>query len=124
MVSSVESSVVELQLFFVWMSKINRQLNFSFLGSEKYPGENEYKRYLSAHGVRSNASTSMHLTNYKFEVLADHAEKAVDIFSNFFVAPLFTSSGTGREVQAVDSENRYAQCFRNQKQRSSSCISF
>jgi insulysin len=77
----------------------------SFLGSEKYPGENEYKRYLSAHGGRSNASTSMHLTNYKFEVLADRAEKAVDIFSNFFVAPLFTSSGTGREVQAVDSEN-------------------
>lgn len=78
---------------------------YSFLGSEKYPGENEYKRYLSSHGGRSNASTSMHLTNYKFEVLADHAEKAVDLFSNFFVAPLFTSSGTGREVQAVDSEN-------------------
>jgi insulysin len=47
----------------------------------------------------------MHLTNYKFEVLADHAEKAVDIFSNFFVAPMFTASGTGREVNAVDSEN-------------------
>ena len=47
----------------------------------------------------------MFTTNYKFEVLADKAEKAVDIFSNFFVAPLFTSSGTGREVQAVDSEN-------------------
>jgi insulysin len=53
----------------------------------------------------SNASTSMHLTNYKFQILADHAEKAVDIFSNFFVAPLFTSSGTEREVQAVSSEN-------------------
>lgn len=77
----------------------------SFLGSEKYPGENEYKRYLSAHGGRSNASTSMQLTNYKFEVLADHAEMAVDIFSNFFIAPLFTASGTSREVQAVDSEN-------------------
>ena len=76
-----------------------------FLGSEKYPGENEYKRYLASHGGRSNASTSMHLTNYKFEILADHAEKAVDIFSNFFVAPLFTSSGTEREVQAVSSEN-------------------
>ena len=47
----------------------------------------------------------MHLTNYKFEVLADHAEKAVDIFSNFFISPLFTASGTAREVQAVDSEN-------------------
>ena len=76
-----------------------------FLGSEKYPGENEYKRYLASHGGRSNASTSMHITNYKFEILADHAEKAVDIFSNFFVEPLFTKSGTEREVQAVNSEN-------------------
>ncbi|KAL3920123.1 MAG: hypothetical protein SGILL_003418 [Bacillariaceae sp.] len=76
-----------------------------FLGSEKYPGENEYKRYLASHGGRSNASTSMHLTNYKFEVIADKFEKAFDVFSHFFVAPLFSSSGTGREVQAVDSEN-------------------
>lgn len=77
----------------------------SFLGSEKYPGENEYKRFLSNHGGRSNASTSMHTTNYKAEVLADHAETAFDIFSNFFIAPLFTLSGTAREVQAIDSEN-------------------
>jgi insulysin len=76
-----------------------------FLGSEKYPGENEYKRYLSNHGGRSNASTSLHLTVYKFDVLAEHAEQAVDIFSNFFISPLFTLSGTSREVQAVDSEN-------------------
>lgn len=76
-----------------------------FLGSKKYPGENEYKRYLAAHGGRSNASTSLHLTTYKFDILSPYAEKALDIFSNFFVAPLFTLSGTSREVQAVDSEN-------------------
>ncbi len=75
------------------------------MGSEKYPGENEYKRFLSNHGGRSNASTSMHTTNYKAEVLADHAETTFDIFSNFFIAPLFTLSGTAREVQAIDSEN-------------------
>lgn len=76
-----------------------------FLGSEKYPGENEYKRYLASHGGRSNASTSLHLTTYKFDILAEYAEHAVDIFSNFFVAPLFTASGTAREVNAVNSEN-------------------
>ena len=68
-------------------------------------GENDYKSYLAAHGGRSNASTSMHMTTYKFEVLAPHAEKALDMFLQFFVAPLFTESGTGREVNAVDSEN-------------------
>jgi insulysin len=76
-----------------------------FLGSVKYPGENEYKSYLAQHGGRSNASTSMHLTTYKFEILAEYAEHALDLFSNFFTDPLFTSSGTGREVNAVDSEN-------------------
>jgi insulysin len=76
-----------------------------FLGSVKYPGENEYKSYLAQHGGHSNASTSMHFTTYKFDVLAEHAERAIDIFANFFVAPLFTVSGTSREVLAVDSEN-------------------
>lgn len=65
----------------------------------------QFKKYLSSHGGRSNASTSMSQTVYKFDILADHAEKAIDIFSNFFISPLFTESGTSREVNAVDSEN-------------------
>jgi len=76
-----------------------------FLGSEAYPGENEYKQYLSRHGGRSNASTSMSHTTYHFEIVAKHADHAVDIFSNFFVSPLFTQDGTSRELNAVDSEN-------------------
>lgn len=44
-------------------------------------------------------------TTYQFDVLAEHGEKALDLFSNFFVDPLFTKSGTQREVNAVDSEN-------------------
>ena len=47
----------------------------------------------------------MSTTTYKCEVLAEHADGAIDIFANFFVSPLFTRSGTGREVNAVDSEN-------------------
>lgn len=77
----------------------------SFLGSTAYPGENEFKKFLSSHGGRSNASTSMSQTVYKFEILQEYAEKAIDIFSNFFISPLFTISGTSREVNAVDSEN-------------------
>ena len=36
-----------------------------FLGSEEYPRENEYKQYLSKHGGRSNASTSLSHTTYQ-----------------------------------------------------------
>eukprot|EP00814_Leptocylindrus_danicus_P018893 CAMPEP_0116007748 /NCGR_PEP_ID=MMETSP0321-20121206/2472_1 /TAXON_ID=163516 /ORGANISM="Leptocylindrus danicus var. danicus, Strain B650" /LENGTH=1177 /DNA_ID=CAMNT_0003476479 /DNA_START=185 /DNA_END=3718 /DNA_ORIENTATION=+ len=76
-----------------------------FYGSKKYPVENYYKRYLATHGGRSNASTSMDCATFKFEVMQEHAEEAVDIFAQFFVDPLMTESGTGREVQAVNSEN-------------------
>jgi len=76
-----------------------------FLGSTKYPLENQYKQYLAQHGGSSNASTSMHQTTFKFQIQAAFAEHALDIFSHFFVSPLFTVSGTAREVQAVDSEN-------------------
>lgn len=46
--------------------------------------------------------TSCLKTTYQFDVLADHGEKALDMFSHFFISPLFTKSGTQREVQAVD----------------------
>ncbi|CAM9402879.1 unnamed protein product, partial [Laminaria digitata] len=76
-----------------------------FLGTSKYPKENAYKSYLSKHGGRSNASTSMDATTFKFEVGAEHLRGALDIFSQFFVSPLFSESSTGRELLAVDSED-------------------
>ena len=41
-------------------------------GTSKYPVENAYKSYLAKHGGRSNASTSMDATTFKFEVGAEH----------------------------------------------------
>jgi insulysin len=76
-----------------------------FLGSAKYPEESAYKKFLAAHGGRSNASTSMDTTVYKFEVLAAHLEEVLDIFAQFFVEPLFTESATERELNAVDAED-------------------
>jgi insulysin len=76
-----------------------------FLGSEKYPEESAYKKFLAAHGGRSNASTSMEATVFKFEVLDQDLAGALDIFAQFFVAPLFTESATERELKAVDAED-------------------
>ncbi|CAM9553930.1 unnamed protein product, partial [Discosporangium mesarthrocarpum] len=76
-----------------------------FLGTSKYPIENAYKAYLAKHGGRSNAATSMDNTTYKFEVGADHIRGALDIFSQFFVSPLFLEGSTDRELRAVDSED-------------------
>ncbi|KAJ0393808.1 hypothetical protein ATCC90586_001339 [Pythium insidiosum] len=76
-----------------------------FLGTAKYPDENSYKQFLSAHSGRSNASTSQMHTNFYFDVLAEHLHEALDRFAQFFIAPLFTPSATEREMNAVNSEN-------------------
>lgn len=77
-----------------------------FMGTAKYPEENDYKEYLAKHLGRLNAFTAAEHTNYIFEVGSDHLEGALDRFSQFFVAPLFSKSCTDREMRAVDSENK------------------
>lgn len=78
---------------------------WQFLGTEKYPDENTYQMYLSQHGGSSNAYTDQEDTNYFFDVQSDFLEGALDIFAQFFIAPLFTESATNRELNAVDSEH-------------------
>ncbi|XP_076461437.1 insulin-degrading enzyme-like [Babylonia areolata] len=76
-----------------------------FLGTEKYPEENAYSKFLSEHGGSSNAFTSLEHTNYFFDVAPDGLAGALDRFAQFFLCPLFTPSATEREVNAVNSEN-------------------
>jgi insulysin len=76
-----------------------------FMGTTKYPIENEYSSYLSSHGGYSNAYTSQENTVYYFDVQPDHLEGALDRFAAFFTCPLLSDSSTSREINAVDSEN-------------------
>ncbi|XP_066956310.1 insulin-degrading enzyme [Macrobrachium rosenbergii] len=76
-----------------------------FMGTEKYPCENEYNKYLNEHGGSSNAYTAADHTNYYFDVAPDAFPGALDRFAQFYVSPLFTESGVDREVNAVNSEH-------------------
>lgn len=76
-----------------------------FLGTAKYPSENEYSKFLSAHAGSSNAYTSTDHTNYHFDVKPEELPGALDRFVQFFLSPQFTESATEREVCAVDSEH-------------------
>ncbi|KNC46818.1 uncharacterized protein AMSG_03249 [Thecamonas trahens ATCC 50062] len=76
-----------------------------FLGSDKYPEEDAYRKFINDHGGGCNASTSSEKTTYHFDVEASALATALDIFVSIFIAPLFTSSCAAREVKAVDSEN-------------------
>lgn len=76
-----------------------------FLGTEKFPEEGEYKRFVKQHGGKCNASTGDDKTCYQFDVSPAFLEGAMDRFSQFFLTPLFTKSATEREINAVDSEH-------------------
>uniref|UniRef100_A0A0R3WFR8 Peptidase_M16 domain-containing protein n=1 Tax=Taenia asiatica TaxID=60517 RepID=A0A0R3WFR8_TAEAS len=75
------------------------------LGSQKYPGENEYSRFITSHSGYCNAFTSTTETCYVFDIAPDYLYEALKRFSEIFVAPLFTESATEREVNAVNSEH-------------------
>lgn len=75
-----------------------------FMGTSKYPKENEYFEYLSQHSGSSNAYTQMANTNFHFDVGPEHLEGALDRFSQFFLEPLFDRSCLEREIKAIDSE--------------------
>jgi insulysin len=86
-----------------------------FLGTEKYPDEDEYETFLSQFGGFSNAYTDMEDTNYFFclttpntnpNVTSDALSGALDRLAQFFVAPLFDPDATERECKAIDSEYR------------------
>ena len=75
-----------------------------FLGTKKYPEADAYQEFISSHGGNHNAYTSFEDTNYFFDIDPDQLEPALDRFSQFFIAPLFTEQYVEREKNAVHSE--------------------
>ncbi|XP_064466057.1 insulin-degrading enzyme-like isoform X2 [Ornithodoros turicata] len=76
-----------------------------FLGTEKYPEENAYHKYLSQHAGTANAFTANDHTCYYFDVAPEFLEQALDRFASFFVCPLFNEDASDREANAVHSEH-------------------
>jgi len=76
-----------------------------FMGSKKYPKENEFSEYISSIGGLYNAFTSYDRTAYHFICSAEYFSNVFDIFINFFIEPLFDESSVAREINAVDAEH-------------------
>ena len=75
-----------------------------FMGTEKYPSENDYEEYISKNGGNSNAFTSGDKTVFYFDIDNDAFEGAIDRFAQFFISPKFNEGSVEREINAVDSE--------------------
>lgn len=86
-----------------------------FLGTEKYPIESDYDRFIRAHDGKSNAYTSTDYTLYLFSISPSAFEEALDRFSFFFKKPLFHPSGVERELNAINQE--FAKNFNQEETR-------
>ena len=77
-----------------------------FLGSKKYPEENYFDEMVKKGGGSMNAYTDIFETVYYFDILNDHLEHTLDVFSRFFIDPKFDKNSVDREINAINSEHR------------------
>jgi insulysin len=75
-----------------------------FLGSKKYPNGDDYFKTVTENNGHFNAYTDRELTNYFFDIHYFAFDKALDIFSRFFIDPLFSEEKMNKEVNSVNSE--------------------
>ncbi|KAK2169696.1 hypothetical protein NP493_1179g00008 [Ridgeia piscesae] len=75
-----------------------------FMGSEKYPDENDFDAYVKQFGGNSNAYTECESTVFYFDIQQKNFREALDRFANFFIKPLLKRDSMEREILAVDSE--------------------
>lgn len=77
-----------------------------FMGTEKYPKEEEYKAFIAQNGGSTNAFTSGDITCFYFDVSNNSFSEALDRFAQFFISPLFNKESVEKEIKAIDSENK------------------
>jgi len=76
-----------------------------FMGTEKYPDEQEYSLIINNHAGSQNAYTTSERTNYIFDVSSSSLNLVLDRFAQFFVSPLCLPSAVDRELLAVNNEH-------------------
>jgi insulysin len=75
-----------------------------FMGTKKYPSENEFFTYVSDYAGQTNAFTAPNRTVYMFSSQTAGFLPILDRFAHFFIDPLFNPANIAREMHAVDQE--------------------
>lgn len=76
-----------------------------FTGTEKYPDRLALSECISKYQGTSNSKTTAWEQLYDFSVTEDGLLECLDIFGNFFVAPLLKQENIIREINTVESEH-------------------
>lgn len=75
-----------------------------FMGTKKYPSENEFFTFVSDYAGQTNAFTAPNRTVYMFSAQTSGFLPLLDRFAHFFIDPLFNPNNIAREMHAVDQE--------------------
>jgi len=75
-----------------------------FLGSKKYPKPTHFVDFITLYGGKFNGYTDFENTGFFFKIHSDRFSEAIDIFSRFFIDPLFSAEYVEKEVNSVNSE--------------------
>ncbi|CAL1678005.1 unnamed protein product [Lasius platythorax] len=87
-----------------------------FMGSEKYPQENDFDAFLSKHGGSTDTETDCDLTIFFFDVQEEHLLPTLDRFAQFFIKPLMKRDAITRGRKAMESEfQRHLHCDNTRK---------
>ena len=76
-----------------------------FMGSEKYPEQNDYHSYIQINGGYDNAFTSDNMTCYYLVLETSFLKKGIEMLSWFFRSPLLNESHIKSEMEIIDSEH-------------------
>jgi insulysin len=76
-----------------------------FMGSEKYPKESYFADIVAKFSGFQNAYTDSRETCYYLGCDNDGYDQIIDIFSRFFIDPLFLKDSIDREINAVNNEH-------------------
>ncbi|XP_015592336.1 nardilysin isoform X2 [Cephus cinctus] len=79
-----------------------------FMGSTKYPQENDFDAFITKRGGSDNAATECEQTTFYFEIQEKHLLGALDRFAQFFISPLMKRDAISREREAIESEFQMA----------------
>ena len=76
-----------------------------FMGSEKYPDQNNFMESVFKSGGITNAMTGDTHTTYYFTIETDKYLKNLDMLAHFFINPLLKNDDIQKEVNAVNAES-------------------
>ena len=79
-----------------------------FMGTEKFPTENEWSSWLAEKGGEDNGETHLETTTCYFDVQPEHLRPCLERFASFYACPLFNFDSADREVKAIESEFQQA----------------